>query len=145
MKRKWIIAIVVFVVLLMVANIVYNRLGEYKDERILYVKSLDFHFSASVDSLEIFWGTNGYVYFHTTFGEVDLLTEEQKNGNLKVNSSLRFLLPMDNGALAFHARDLDKYQPSDSIIIDSDVDRIYIFRQGKLTGESQIWKELNGI
>lgn len=145
MRRKWIIVIVVFVLLLMVANIVYKRLGEYKDERILYVKSLNFHFSASVDSIENFWGTNGYVYFHTTRGEVNLSTEEQKNRNLKVNRSLRFLMQMEDGTLAFHARDLDKYQPNDSLVIDSNVDRIYIFRQGKLTAESEIWKTLNGI
>lgn len=144
MKRNWIIALVVFILLLMVANLVYKLLGDYKAERIIYVKSLDFHFSASVDSVVNFWGTNGYVYFHMTRGEVDFSTEDRKNRNLKVNRSLMFILRYDNGVLAFHARDLDKYQPNDSIVINSDVDRIYIFRKGKRIAESEIWKELNG-
>jgi hypothetical protein len=145
MKKKWIIVLTVLVLLLLVARIVYSRLGNYKDERIAYVKSLNFHFSASVDSIEQFWGGSGYVYFHLTNGEVNLEDEELANRNLKVNRSLRFLMKENDGTLIFHARDLDKYQLHDSLVIDSDVDRIYIYRQGKLITESEIWKTLNGI
>jgi hypothetical protein len=145
MKKRLIITSVIVAFLFLVGHSIYNRVGNALNERERYVTLLDLHFSATVDSIKTFWpGNNGYVYFHPSNDSLDLSTEDRAGQKLKFNGSLRFILEEDS-ALAFHARDIGKYQSNDSLVINSDVGKIFIYRQGKLTAESEIWKALNGI
>jgi len=143
--KKWMkitLAIAVFVFL--VIRAIYLHWDGAKNERPLYVNKLGFHFSATVDSLKGFSHTNGLVYFHATGSDLNLSTEKQVNQKLKYNGSLQFILNFGKGKLAFHSRDLHKYNTGDSLTINSDDDKIYIYRKGKLMAESEISKALSG-
>jgi hypothetical protein len=143
--KKWMkIALVIAVFLFLVIRALYLHWSGAKNERPWYVKNLGFHFSATVDSLKTFSPTNGLVYFHTTAGDLNHSTENLMNQKLKYNGSLRFILNFGKGKLAFHSRDLNKYNTGDSLAINSDDDKIYIYQKGKLTAESEISRALSG-
>jgi hypothetical protein len=144
MKKWGITALVVGLFLLLAIRGAYIRFGRSRNEKREYAMHLGFHFSARVDSIKVFSRKNGLVYFHVTFGEHDLSSEDQVNKKLRFNASLRFVLKMPAGKKAFHSRDLDKYQIGDSIAINSDLDKIFIYRQGQLGGESNISHALSG-
>lgn len=143
--KKWvIIALVITAFLFLVVRALFVHWNGAKNERPLYVKNLDFHFSATVDSLKVFSPTNGLVYFHSTLGELNLSSEHQANQKLKYNRKLQFVMKVGKEKLAFHSRDLTKYNTGDSLAINSEVDKIYIYRKGKLMAESQISQALSG-
>ncbi len=144
MKKRTIAILVIGLLLVLVVRAVYIRFGRGNYERTEYPKRLNFHFSAAVDSLKAFSHTNGLVYFHPTKGDVNLSKEDRVNKKLKFNGSVRFILPMANGTLAFHSRDLEKYQTRDSLVLNTDIDKIFIYRQGKLTAESAVSQALSG-
>ena len=142
--KKWIkITLIIAAFLFLVIRALYLHWRGAKDEVPWYVKNLDYHFSATVDSLKGFTQTNGLVYFHSTSGDVTLSTENLMNRKLKYNGSLRFILNFE-GKLAFHSRDLNKYNAGDSLAINSDHDKIYIYENGKLTAESEISGAISG-
>jgi hypothetical protein len=143
--KKWMkIALVIAALLFLVVRALYLHWGGAKNERPWYVKNLGFHFSAIVDSLKTFSRTNGLVYFHATGGDLNPSTEKLVNQKLKYNGSLRFILKFGKEKLAFHSRDLNKFNTGDSLVINSDDDKIYIYQKGKLTAESEISRALSG-
>lgn len=142
MKKWMIVTLVVAIFLFLVVRAMYFHWGR---ENKTYTKSLGLHFSATVDSLEIFYPTNGYVYFHVTRGDLNPSTEHLVNQKPKQNNSLQFILDVGKEKQAFHSRDINKYNVGDSLAINSDDDKIYIYRKGKRIAESQISHALNGL
>jgi hypothetical protein len=143
--KKWlIIGLVIAVFLSLVARALFIRVGRGKTERQWYAKHLAFRFSASVDSLKVFSHTNGLVYFHAIHGEFNASSEDRLNQKLKFHGALRFALNIPKGTHAFHSRDLEKYRRGDSLAINSDIDSIYIYRQGKFAAASKISGALSG-
>lgn len=140
-----IIGLTILVLLLLIVRGLYVHWGNAKEERPRYVKDLHFHFSAKVDSLRVFSPANGLVYFHTTGGDLNLTTEHRVNQKLKYNRQLQFIFnPFGKDQLGFHARDLTNYQAGDSLVINSDEDKIYIYRNGQPVAQSLISKALSG-
>jgi len=144
MKKWFTIALLIAAFLFLMGRAFYLRLGRGKNERKWYVQHLTYQCSVRVDSVKVFSRTNGLVYIHPTGGEFNPSTEDRVNQKLKFNRSLQFALRMANGTRAFHSRDLHKYRTGDSLAINSDVDKIYIYRKGRLTAESQISEALSG-
>ncbi len=141
--KKWLtIGFVILALLLLAARALYIHVDSAENERPHYVKALGFRFSASVDSMKVFSRTNGLIYFHATAGELNLSTEDRVNQKLKFNASLRFILPVA-GKLAFHSRDLTNYHLHDSLVINTDVDKIFIFRHGRRAAQSELSKALS--
>jgi hypothetical protein len=79
-----------------------------------------------------------------TSGELRLSKEEELNNKLKYNGDLRFILRKSNDKLAFHTIDIDKYQTGDSILIDTDKNKILVYRQNLLTSENEITTSMSG-
>jgi hypothetical protein len=145
MKKWMIIGLTIVVLLLLLVRGLYVHWNNAKNERPEYVKDLHFHFSATVDSLRVFSRTNGLVYFHTTGGDLNRSTEHRINQHLKYNRELQFIFnPFGKDKLGFHARDLNNYNTGDSLVINSDEDKIYIYRKEKLVAQSLISKALSG-
>jgi hypothetical protein len=144
MKNWMKVALIIAAFLFLVIRAMYLHWSGARDERPQYVKNLGYHFSATVDSLKGFSRTNGLVYFHTASGDLNLSTENLMNQKLKYNGSIRFILNFGKDKLAFHSRELNKYSAGDSIAINSDNDKIYIYQKGKLAAESEITSALSG-
>jgi hypothetical protein len=143
--KKWLkITLIIGAFLFLVVRALYLHWRGAKDERPWYVKNLGYHFSATVDSLKRFSRTNGLVYFHSTGSEPNLSAENRTNQKLKYHGSLKFILNFGKGKLAFHSRDLHKYKTRDSLVINSENDKIYIYHDGKLAAKSEISGALSG-
>jgi|GEM_PF-1247559 len=143
MKTRVKIAVAVAVLGLLALRGAYLRLHRAQDERQGYAQQLHLRFSAVVDSLHAFSRTNGLVYFHVVGAEPDFASEARANRHLKANAMLAFVL-RSNGHLSFHARDLEHFRAGDSLAIDTDADKIRIFRHRALAAESQVSKALTG-
>ena len=144
--KKWIIIVLsIGTIVFLAARLFNNHAGGVKTEKLSYVKNLDFHFSAIVDSLIIFPRDNsGLLYFHVVNGDLRLSNEDKLNERLKYNGHLRFILKKQDDKLAFHTINIDKYQKGDSIVINTDSNKILIYRQSELSSENEISSSLSG-
>ncbi len=144
--QKWIVIVLsIGTLIFLTTRLFYNHADGVKAEKLWYVENLDFHFSATADSLFVFPGNNsGLLYFHLSNGELRLTAEDELKEKLKYHGDLGFILKKPEDKFAFHVINVEKYQQGDSIVVNTDSNRILIYRQRKLTFENEITPCLSG-
>jgi len=79
-----------------------------------------------------------------TNGTAEKFVEDKLNDQLKYNGDLRFILFKPSDRLAIITSTADKYQPGDSLSVNTDMDKISIFRDGRVISENKVTDALNG-
>ena len=144
-KKIVVILILVAALTLLGIRLFTNHAEGIEDERMWYVKELHYNFSATIDSIATFpRGTSGLVYFRITGGNPELSRESMLEDQLEYNGDLDFILDKPNHTLAFHTLVADKYKVGDSLVINTDRNRITVFRNHKYVTENDIAASLSG-
>ncbi len=144
MKRWMIIGISVVILMLLGFNAIRKKVNRAKDLRKWYVERLGYKFSGKVDSVFQINSAKGFIIFHTN-DSIDETVENYLNTNKEMKDrGMRFLMFRPKGKITIFATAGGKAAAGDSIRVDSDADRIYLFRHGEKLTESSISASLRG-
>ena len=136
--KKWIL-IAVGIFALAVARLVITTSNSVDSDVHNYTKSLNYKLSARVDSAIV---TNqskgvGFLFCSVTSGSFDPSVEDALAAKLREHKRLRVAFPTDRGFKVFLGG-IERYAAHDSVVIDSDIDRFAVFRDGESIWESKV-------
>jgi hypothetical protein len=138
MKRWMIIALSVVVLMLLAFNAIRKRVNHAKDLHQWYVERLGYKFSGKVDSVFQINSAKGFIIFHTN-DSIDDTIEDYLSAKKELKGyKMRFLMFRPAGKITIFTTAGGKAAIGDSLYIDSDADRISIFRDGNKLMESSI-------
>jgi len=143
--KKWIV--ILFAVALMAFLLVkgiQRQSRKVDDERKWYVEQLHYDFSGEIDSIQLLNAKIGRVLFHFTRDSIDRSKEDNLNLKLKHNGNLRFLIPKIEGRMILISRNADRLAPGDSLIVNTDMNQITVFRKGVKIVENDAISYMNG-
>lgn len=133
--RPWLIALVI--ILLLIVRLFYRHVGGVKDERAWYISQLHYDFSARVDSVI----RPGRVLVHVTRGKADPDQEWALKDQLHFNGMLHLLISRDG---QFDILTPVECLVNDSLYINSDHDRLLVFRNHELIINRPLSSSLRG-
>jgi len=138
MKRPVVTAIGVGILLLLTVRMFFVLINREKNKKREFVSKLHYDVSARIDSLGVFnKAPVGFIYITITRGEIK--TDEKKvNKSFKNNSRFGFLVRRKDGRFEIFSRDIKDYQVGDSIVVNSDEDKVYHFRAGEKLADTAI-------
>jgi hypothetical protein len=110
-----------------------NRLKEFEHERQWYAQRLNYNFSAAVDTIVFLEGDVGLgrLLCTLTKGAIDNTVENDLNKKLKHFRKLRFNEDYHHGIVKFIMPGAERYLKNDSVVVNSMINDIRIFRKGK--------------
>lgn len=134
--KKLSLAIIVAIFVVALVRLVVTTQNAVDADIHNYIKGLKYKLTARVDSAVV---TNeskgiGFLFCSVTSGSFDPLVENILGTHLKEHKRLRVMFPADNGFKVFLGG-IKRFSHSDSVIIDSDIDRFAVFR-----GNESIWE-----
>lgn len=147
MKNQIIIIIALVLVLLAGIRLLLKTKNEIDDEKVSYVRNLDYNFSGKVDSI-IAVGKNGrgFLVCRLTGGNINPTVEDRLNQRLAHHKWMRFLFFKPNGQPRILLRDISNYHVGDSVVVNSENDKFAVYRNGKSMLESTItsvtWQQI---
>lgn len=137
---KIILGVIIFFSLLpLMVNFVVKRTVKENERRGWYVKHLKYDFSAKVDTAFVLKQNHGYGRMFCTplvINEMDCLIEDSISQHL--NRSLRFIWQRKDGQVNFLVTNGQLGVMSDSIYVNSRIDKIQFFKDGKLVGDDRV-------
>ena len=139
MRNKWFIISSV-ILLLLIVRLGFKQLDKYSAERNWYVESLNYEFTAVVDSIEFFNNRGGGFLFCKLKGGRTLspTLEDSLLDQLEDFQILRFMFFRKDGRAAKLSWETQKYQVGDSIYVSSQQNIFRITRNRKiLRGKKQ--------
>jgi len=139
--KKYIIWIsIIGILIFLIISTFRGHVNAVKDEKISYVKQLDFEFSGLLDSAE----RPGQVLFHITSGKFSRDTEREIGTKLIHNGVIELLLYRPDGKLDIMLNGSHDSRQGDSLYLNSNRNIVAIFRHGKLLSEHSLVKSLRG-
>jgi hypothetical protein len=137
--KKWILIAVVGLFAFALARLVVTTTDAVDTDVHNYVKGLNYKLTARVDSAVV---TNeskgvGFLFCSVTSGRFDPSVENVLGDHLKEHKRLRVMFPTGNGFKVFLGG-IKKFAPSDSVVVDSDIDRFAVFRGSESIWESRV-------
>jgi hypothetical protein len=140
MKRQVIVIIaVVLIILLATVRLVFKTKNKIEFEKLSYIRSLNYDFSAQVDSI-IPIGKNGkgFLVCRLTEGNVNPIVEDHLNQQLTHYKWMRFLFFKQDGQPQIFLEHISIYRAGDSVRVNSSNDKLAIYRKGSTIFESAI-------
>jgi len=140
MKKSTIIIISIIIFLLLVFRTLHTYFDGIKDEKLSYVHKLNFKFSAKIDSVGLLNRRNvGKIFFHSVLGTFEESVEDKLKDELKYSGELRFILPNENTiVMSINTKTADKYQTGDSIVVDTNDNKMTFYRGAKVISENKV-------
>ena len=140
MKRSIIIVLAAVLLILATVRLLVKTEGKFKDERQSYVGSLKYDFSAKVDSIILVNSKKGrgFLVCELTDGKLTGLLEDSLNQRLKNHEWMRFLFFNSKGQAQIFLKDIFNYNVGDSICVNSNTDKFYVYRNEKPIAESSV-------
>ncbi|HYI76562.1 MAG TPA: hypothetical protein VEW65_03025 [Chryseolinea sp.] len=137
--KKWILVAIITLFALAIVRLVVTTTNAVDTDVQNYIKGLNYKLTARVDSAVV---TNeskgiGFLFCSVTSGRFDPSVENVLADHLKEHNRLRVMFPTRNGFKVFLGG-IRKFAPSDSVIIDSDIDRFAVFRGSESIWESRV-------
>ena len=134
--KKLTLAVIVVIFVAALARLIVTTQNAVDADVHNYIKGLEYKLTARVDSVVV---TNeskgiGFLLCSVTSGRFDPSVEDDLRTHLKEHKRLRVMFPTDKGFRVFLGG-IKRFAPSDSVIIDSDIDRFGVFR-----GNESIWE-----
>jgi hypothetical protein len=143
-KKSYYIAIAIIVFLFLVARFFYLHIDGVKKEKAWYVKQLNYDFSGRIDSIQVYRHGNGTLFFHVIDGNPDNSVEKGLKRHLKYNGRLDFVFLLPNGGASIFIHHAKDYLPGDSLDINTDDNRVRIYRDGVMISEDKITDSMRG-
>jgi hypothetical protein len=121
---------------------IMNRVKDSDTEKRWYMSQLGFDISGEIDSVIMDGKYHGSLVFHVTKGRIDKSREEKLRNELEHNRRLRLFVHYPNGQLEMITPIAYKYRSGDSIHINSNEDRIFLYRKNKLISQYELMASL---
>ena len=140
MKRSIVIGIAAILMLFLAIRIFLKTGNEIDHEMQAYVRNLSYDFTAKVDSIILVNGKKGtgLLVCKITSGICNRFVEDSLNQHLINYKRIRFLNFKPNGQFQLFLGGISKYQPNDSIIVNSNEDKFSIFRREEVILKSEV-------
>ncbi|HET6539416.1 MAG TPA: hypothetical protein VFG46_02975 [Chryseolinea sp.] len=140
MKRSIVIGIVVILMLFLASRILLNTGNEIDHEMQSYVNNLNYDFTAKVDSIILVNSKKGtgFLVCKITSGICNRFVEDSLNHHLINYKRIRFLNFKPNDQFQVFLGGISKYQPNDSITVNSKEDKFNIFRREEVLLKSEV-------
>jgi len=140
MKRSIIVVLVTFLLILATVRLLVKTEDEFNGERESYIRSLKYDFSARVDSIVVVSSKKGrgFLVCGLTDGKLTRLLEDSLNQRLKNHEWMRFLFFSSKGQAQIFLKDIFNYSVGDSIYVNSNTDKFYVYRNEKPISESSV-------
>jgi len=140
MSRSIVIGIIVILMLFLASRILLKTGNEIDHEMQSYVHNLSYDFTAKVDSIILVNSKKGtgILVCKITSGVCNRLVEDSLNQHLMNYKRIRFLNFKPNGQFQIFLGGISKYQPNDSIIVNSNEDKFNIFRSEEVILKSKV-------
>jgi hypothetical protein len=137
--KNWILITIASLVAVGFARLVFTTTNNVNTDVQNYIKGLNYKLTARVDSAVV---TNeskgvGFLFCSVTSGSFNPSVENVLAAHLKEHKRLRVMFPTGNGFKVFLGG-IKKFAPSDSVIIDSEIDRFAVFRGNESIWESKV-------
>ena len=144
MKKLTIIIISLTIFLLLAFRTLFTYFDGVKDEKLSYVHKLNFKFSTKIDSVGRLNRRNvGRIFFHSVIGTFEESVEDKLKDELKYSGELRFIFRNENTiAMSINTKTADKYQTGDSIVVDTNNNKITFHRGAKVISENKVTEAL---
>ncbi len=144
MKRWMIITLSVLVLMLLAFNAIRKKVSRANDVRKWYVDKLGYKFSGKVDSVYRINSAKGFIIFHTN-DSIDATIEDYLNEDKELKDrDMRFLMLRPKGKFTIFTSAAGKAAAGDSLYVDSEANRIYVFRGGEKLTDASITSALRG-
>lgn len=129
MKRRTVIIIAVLVVCILLARLGFKGASSLVKEQEWFVKELRYEFAAQIDSIKFLNNRGGGLLIgHLTRGKIVGGIEDSLNRFVRYHGRLRFLLGSPPGQMMVLTKTAHKYQPGDSLLVNSEANKIEFFR-----------------
>ncbi len=140
MSRSIVIGIIVILMLFLASRILLKTGNEIDHEMQSYVHNLSYDFTAKVDSIILVNSKKGtgILVCKITSGICNRFVEDSLNQHLMNYKRIRFLNFKPNGQFQIFLGGISKYQPNDSIIVNSNEDKFNIFRSEEVILKSEV-------
>jgi hypothetical protein len=137
MKRSVIIISIFLLILLLAGRTLLKTGQELDNEMEEYIHNLNYVFAAKIDSIVLLNSEKdlGLIVCRITDGSYNKFVEDSLNQHLVNYKRIRFLSFNQNGQILKYMANVSKYKPNDSIRINSNEDKYYIFRDRKVIFE----------
>ncbi len=137
--KKWILGVAITaMVLLLIYRLFTQHVDGVKTEKAWFLSELNYEFSGEVDTVN----RANHILFHITHGHLDTNRENELREQLKYWGQLVLFLYKDDKIEMLNGS--AKYQPGDSLYLNSDLNVVRIFRKGQLIKESELVGSLRG-
>jgi hypothetical protein len=140
MKKRVIWIISISVLILLIGRILTRHINGVSSEKAWYISQLDFEFSGELDSAD----RPGQVLFHVTKGQLNSEKEKEVKAKLTHNGVLDLLLYRNDNKLDIMIIDPHDYVRGDSLYLNSKLNIVRFYRDGKLLGDHDLIKSLRG-
>ena len=132
MKGRIVISVVAAILILSTTRLLLKTQSEFEDERQSYVRSLNYQFSARVDSMIVLNKNNGRGFLVCKIIDTQLSSEveDSLNRRLQNHARMRFMFLDSKGRAQIFREDVFKYNPGDSVYVNSNTDQFNIYRNG---------------
>jgi len=140
MKRSIIIVLSAVLIISATVRLLVKTEGEFEGERQSYIRNLKYDFSAKVDSIVVVNSKKGRGFLVCQLTDVKLtrLLEDSLNQRLKNHEWVRFLFFNSKGQAQIFLKEIFNYNVGDSICVNSNTDKFYVYRNGKPISESSV-------
>jgi hypothetical protein len=146
LMKKVIVLIIAFAAFgLLALRLLKINSEEATHEKVEYVKELNYQFSGKIDSVVLLNRFQGLLFFTTTSGYLDKLTERELRKKQKYDEDLRFIMFTQNGKMTLLLSGADKYNAGDSIHVNTDNDNVEIFREKVLIMNGKVSQMVDGL
>jgi hypothetical protein len=132
LKRRIVITVIAAILILSTTRLLLKTQSEFEDERQSYVRSLNYDFSARVDSMIVLNKNNGRGFLVCKIIDAQLSgeIEDSLNRRLQNHAWMRFMFLDSKGRAQIFRDDVFKYNPGDSVYVNSSTDQFNIYRNG---------------
>jgi hypothetical protein len=144
--KRWIIGIAITLVLFaLVARLIIKGFRNRGNERKWYVENLNYNFSAEIDSIRLLNKKGfGFIICHPTNGNFNISVEDSLVRHLKHHKRMRFLTRARGGNVEFISGNADQYLRGDSVCINSENNKILIYRKGNKVYDNELIASIRG-
>ena len=140
MKRSIIIVLAAVFLILATVRLLVKTEGEFEEERQSYIRSLNYNFSAKIDSIVVVSSKNerGFLVCELANGKLTSRLEDSLNQKLINHEWIRFLFFNSKGQAQIFLKDIFNYNAGDSICVNSNADKFYVYRNENPICESSV-------
>jgi len=144
-KTLLIFAGVALIVILLVVRLFTRQSNALDEERAWFVESLEYEFSARVDSIRMLNANTGRLWCLLETGDPKVGREDSLKRHFREHDILYLIIRRTSDTVTFLVPYAHKILPGDRVRVSSKADSIRFFREGELVASDALTSTLTGF